>query len=75
MALRRPSASTSSPITAGQSTPSLEAEARTLAQDLLDEWECSGGVKYWTDEEKRSFIKRAADLSAYVLEIVPEEKP
>lgn len=50
----------------------VKTEAKQLARDLLDEWDCSGGVKYWTDEEKRSFIKRAADLSAYVLDILGE---
>lgn len=54
------------------STKTTESEAARLARDLLDEWDCSGGVRYWTDEEKRSFISRAADLAAYVLEILGE---
>lgn len=50
--------------------PGIREEALELATDLDDEWQCSGGVKHWTDEEKRSFIKRAADLASLVKEIL-----
>lgn len=48
----------------------IREEALGLARDLDDEWQCSGGVKHWTDEEKRSFIKRGADLASLVKEIL-----
>ncbi len=48
----------------------LRKELAEIARDLLDEWDCSGGVRYWSDEAKRSYIARAADLAAYVLEIL-----
>lgn len=48
----------------------IREEALSLARDLDDEWQCSGGLKHWTDEEKRSFIKRGADLASLVKEIL-----
>jgi hypothetical protein len=48
----------------------IREEALSLARDLDDEWQCSGGLKHWTDEEKRSYIKRAADLASLVKEIL-----
>lgn len=42
-------------------------EMNELAQDLVDEWQCSGPLRLWKREELEDFVRRASDLAEMVL--------
>jgi hypothetical protein len=46
----------------------VNPELHELAQDLMDEWQCSGPLRLWKREELEDYVRRAADLSEMVLD-------
>lgn len=43
-------------------------EMHELAEDLSDEWQCSGPLRLWERRELEDYVRRAAELAEMVLE-------
>lgn len=56
------------PLKPGRIPEIAGIEMHELAEDLSDEWQCSGPLRLWKREELEDYVRRAADLAEMVLD-------